>query len=101
MPSVIANPIKKLRENIAAYKVAYDHPDAHRTSNMVDRLMQRMHRHLFSTQYFHGSMTAAELSIGGWTLIQNFAPYNPQTVGIGLHNMGILRPATLERSNHR
>jgi hypothetical protein len=80
MPSVIANPIEKLRQNIAAYKVAYDHPNAHRTSNMVDRLMQRMDRHLFSTQYFHGSMTAAELSIRGWTLIQNFAPYNPQTV---------------------
>jgi len=80
MPSVIANPIKKLRENIAEYKVAYDHPNAHRTSNMVDRLMQRMDRHLFSTQYFHGSMTAAELNIRGWALIQNFAPYNPQTV---------------------
>jgi hypothetical protein len=25
-------------------------------------------------------MTAAELSIRGWTLIQNFAPYNPQTI---------------------
>jgi len=80
MPPVIANPIKKLRENIAAYKVAYDHPDAHRTSNMVDRLMQRMHRHLFSTQYFHGTMAAAQLSIRGWALIQNFAPYNPRTV---------------------
>jgi len=80
MPSVIAKPIKKLRENISEYKVAYDHPNAHRTSNMVDRLMQRMDRHLYSTQYFHGSMTAAELNIRGWTLIQNFAPYNPQTV---------------------
>ena len=80
MPSAIANPIKKLRENIAAYRVAYDHPNAHRTSNMVDRLMQRMDRHLFSTQYFHGSITAAELSIRGWTLIQNFALYNPWTV---------------------
>ncbi len=80
IPSVIANPIKKLRENIAEYKVAYDHPNAHRTSNMVDRLMQRMDRHLFSTQYFHGSMAAAELNIRGWALIQNFAPYNPQTV---------------------
>ena len=47
---------------------------------MVDRLMQRMDRHLFSTQYFHGSMNTAELSIRGWTLIQNFAPYNPQTI---------------------
>jgi len=80
MPPVIANPISKLRQNIAAYKVAYDHPKAHRTSNMVDRLMQRMDRHLFSTQYFHGSIAAAELSIRGWTLIQNFAPYNPRTV---------------------
>ena len=80
MPSVIADPIKKLRQNIAAYKVAYDHPKAHRTSNMIDRLMQRMVRHLFSTQYFHGTMAAAELSIRGWALIQNFAPYNPRTV---------------------
>jgi hypothetical protein len=69
MPSVIADPIKKLRQNIAAYKVAYDHPKAHRTSNMIDRLMQRMDRHLFSTQYFHGTMAAAELSIRGWALI--------------------------------
>jgi len=80
MPSVIADPIKKLRQNIAAYKVAYDHPKAHRTSNMIDRLMQRMDRHLFSTQYFHGTMAAAELSIRGWALIQNFAPYNPRTI---------------------
>jgi hypothetical protein len=80
MPSVIAGPIKKLHQNIAAYKVAYDHPKAHRTSNMIDRLMQRMHRHLFSTQYFHGTMAAAQLSIRGWALIQNFAPYNPRTV---------------------
>jgi hypothetical protein len=79
-PSMIAAPIEKLRQNIASYKVAYDHPKAHRTSNMVDRLMQRMHRHLFSTQYFHGSMAAAELSIRGWVLIQNFAPYNPRTI---------------------
>ena len=80
MPSVIANPVNKLRQNIAAYKVAYDHPKAHRTSNMIDRLMQRMDRHLFSTQYFHGSIAAAELSIRGWVLIHNFAPYNPRTV---------------------
>ncbi len=80
MPSVISKPIEKLRQNIAKYKAAYDHPEALRTSNMVDRLMQRMDRHLFSTQYFHGSIAAAELSIRGWALIHNFAPYNPRTV---------------------
>jgi len=47
---------------------------------MIDRLMQRMDRHLFSTQYFHGSIPASELSIRGWALIQNFAPYNPRNV---------------------
>jgi len=80
VPSVITKPIEKLRQNIAKYKAAYDHPEALRTSNMVDRLMQRMDRHLFSSQYFHGSIVAAESSIRGWTLIQNFAPYNPRTV---------------------
>jgi hypothetical protein len=80
VPSVISKPIEKLRQNITEYMVAYDHPEALRTSNMVDRLMQRMDRHLFNTQYFHGSIAAAELSIRGWALIYNFAPYNPRTV---------------------
>ena len=80
VPDVISKPIKKLRNNIKGYSNAYDHPNAHRTSNMIDRLMQRMDRHLFSTQYFHGSLTAAELSIRGWVLIHNFAPSNPRTV---------------------
>ena len=35
-----------------AYRITYYFPEAHRTSNMIDRLMQRMDRHLFSTQYF-------------------------------------------------
>lgn len=79
-PDVISDPINKLRQNITSYKAAYDFPQALRTSNMLDRLMQRMDRHLFSTQYFHGSMLAAEQSIRGWALIQNFAPSNPRTV---------------------
>jgi hypothetical protein len=93
-PDVFIKPIEKLRKNIAAYKAAYDHPGAHRTSNMLDRLMQRMDRHLFSAQYFHGTLPAAQLSIRGWALIQNFAPSNPRTVG--KHN-GLQSPA--ERLN--
>ena len=80
VPDIFVKPIEKLRNNIALYMVAYDHPKAHRTSNMLDRLMQRMDRHLFSAQYFHGSISAAKLSIRGWALIQNFAPSNPRTV---------------------
>ena len=93
-PDVFIKPIEKLRKNIAVYMVAYDHPEAHRTSNMLDRLMQRMDRHLFSAQYFHGTLSAAQLSIRGWALIQNFAPSNPRTVS--KHN-GLQSPA--ERLN--
>jgi hypothetical protein len=81
-PSTLSEPIKKLKQNISGYSPTYDFPEAHRTSNMIDRLMQRMDRHLFTTQYFHGSFQAAELSIRGWALIQNFAPWNPRTIKI-------------------
>ncbi len=80
VPEVIEGPISKLRKNIKSFSSAYDFPGAHRTSNMIDRLMQRMHRHLFSTQYFHGSLASAELGIRGWVLINNFAPWNPWTI---------------------
>ena len=80
IPEVISDKIKKLRENLPQFSQAYDFPGAHRTSNMIDRLMQRMDRHLFSTQYFHGTIESANLSIRAWALIQNFAPLNPWTV---------------------
>jgi hypothetical protein len=80
LPDTISKPIMKLKDNILRYSKCYDLPGCHRTSNMVDRLMQRMDRHLFSTFYFHGSLSAAELSIRGWALIHNFAPCNPITV---------------------
>lgn len=80
VPDVISVKIKKLRDNLPQFSQAYDFHGAHRTSNMVDRLMQRMDRHLFSTKYFHGTMKSANLSIRAWALIQNFAPLNPWTV---------------------
>ena len=79
-PDSVLNPIKKLRKNIAKYSVAYKHPGCHRTSNMIDRLMQGMNQHLYNTKYFHGSHNSAERNIRGWALIKNFAPQNPTTV---------------------
>jgi len=80
IPSILLDKIGKLRNNLRSFTTAYDFPDAHRTSNMVDRLMQRMDKHLFNTQYFHGNKLSAELNIRGWALILNFAPSNPFTV---------------------
>jgi len=79
-PDVILEKIEKFREKLSQFTKAYDFPGAHRTSNMIDRLMQRMDRHLFSTQYFHGNLESANLNIRAWALIQNFAPLNPWTV---------------------
>lgn len=80
LPDVILKPISNLKKNPAEYSKAYDIPGCCRTSNMIDRLMQRMDRHLFSTFYFHGGLDSAELGIGGWALIHNFAPCSPHTV---------------------
>jgi hypothetical protein len=90
LPDVIMKKIEKLRHDLSSYTGAYDHPAAHRTSNMVDRLMQRMDHHLFATQFLHGSLHSAELGIRAWALILNFAPSNPLTVAE--HN-GLQSPA--------
>lgn len=79
VPSVILEKLRKLRTNRSAYTIAYDFPRAHRTSNMLDRVMQRMDRFLFSMQYFHGTKQSAIYTIRGWSLIFNFAPWNPYT----------------------
>ncbi len=80
LPAFMREKIDKLRANAASFTAAYAFPEAYRTSNLLDRLMQRMDRHLFNTQYFHGSRAAAEYSIRAWALIHNFAPSNPYTV---------------------
>lgn len=80
IPDFIVEKLEKLRKNLPSYSAAYDFPGAFRTSNMLDRLMQRMDRHLFSAQYYHGTRVSANLNIRAWALIQNFAPFNPRTI---------------------
>jgi hypothetical protein len=78
VPSFILEKIEKLRDKSILFTKAYDFPEAPRTTNMVDRLMRPMDKHLFCRQYFHGSLETAELSIRSWVIIQNFAPSNPK-----------------------
>jgi hypothetical protein len=80
VPQLIVEKIEKLGKKLPLYSSAYDSPGAHRTSNMLDRLMQRMDRHLFDMQFFHGEKASANRSIRSWALVQNFAPSNPNTV---------------------
>ena len=79
------------------WKIAYNYPEGHRTSNMLDRVMRCMNRYFFDGQHLHGSREAGELHCRGWALLFNFAPWNPAAAKI---NGGWNSPA--ERLNkHR
>ncbi len=67
--------VMKLCDRAHDYATAYHHPSCQRTSNMLDRLMQKMDRYLFMMRYFHGHLQSAELGIRAWALAQNFLPY--------------------------
>ncbi len=64
----------------AQFTRSYDYPTAHRTSNMVDRLMKFLDRACFNGQYFHGTLEAAEQRVRAWALLWNFCPSSPETV---------------------
>jgi hypothetical protein len=60
------------------FALAFEHPDAHRTSNMLDRHMEPMDRCLHSARYFHGHLMSGEYQIRAWALFHNFQPYCPR-----------------------
>lgn len=71
--------IRKLCRHAAQFKVAYQFPHAHRTSNMVDRLMNHQDRLLYTMQYFHGNKQSARLYLRSMALVWNFHPYGAKT----------------------
>jgi hypothetical protein len=75
---VVLNKILRLCEKSRVFQVFYDHRSAHRTSNMIDRLMDRQDRFLYIMKYFHGHFISAELGIRAWAILMNFGPYCPR-----------------------
>ncbi len=71
--------MRKLCRRAAQFKVAYQFPMAHRTSNMVERLMNHQERLLYTMQYFHGDKKSARLYLRSMALIWNFHPYGART----------------------
>lgn len=70
--------VNKLCAKADSFLLAFDHPAAHRTSNMIDRHMEPMARCLFSARFFHGHWSSAEKQIRAWALLHNFWPYCPR-----------------------
>ena len=57
----------------------YDFENAYRTSNMIDRTMDKMDKFLYLRKYFHGDLQVAENTIRAYSLFFNFRPYCPKT----------------------
>ena len=72
--------IAELCEKAPRFKAAFSAPDAYRTSNMIDRLMNYRDRVLYAMQYFHGSHKSAVLYLRSMALLWNFHPYGTKTV---------------------
>jgi hypothetical protein len=70
--------IRKLGAKVERFVLAYQHPQAHRTSNMLDRHMDGMARWLADARAFPGHWTSAERHICSWALMHNFWPYCPR-----------------------
>ena len=70
--------LEKLWAKTESYAVAYDHPGCHRTSNTVDRPMNRLCRLMYAGRGLHGHQGSSELRLRGWALLMNFRPYAPR-----------------------
>jgi hypothetical protein len=75
-------PVREMQEKLWAktesYTVAYAHPGCHRTSNAVDRPMNRLCRLMYAGRGLHGHQGSSELRLRGWALLENFRPYAPR-----------------------
>ncbi len=76
-PGVVRDKVLALCAKAPRFALAYDHPNAYRTSTLLDRLRRWQDRFLFNRQYFHRSAEAAERGIRAWALLSNFRPYSP------------------------
>jgi len=78
-PETVRQKLLNLKAKSAKFQKAYDFPDAYRTSNPLDRLMNYQDRVLYSMQYFHRSKDAARLQLRAMALLWNFHPYGSRT----------------------
>lgn len=66
----------KLCQRTNHYLTAFDYPQASRTSNTVDRLMNYQDRKLYAMRYFHHSTKSARLAVRAIAMLWNFHPYS-------------------------
>jgi hypothetical protein len=78
--------LEKLWNRAESYVAAYGHPGCHRTSNAVDRPMNRLCRLMYAGRGLHGHQGSSESRLRGWALLTNFRPYAPRSNRTRLHD---------------
>jgi hypothetical protein len=68
--------VNKLHTQQTRCQVAYAHPQAARTSNAVDRLLDATDRLLYARRHLHGERATALLALRALVLQWNFHPYS-------------------------
>ena len=81
----VAEMTSKLWKRKEQYAAAYDQPGCYRTSNQVDRPMNRIRRVLYSGRGLHGHRRTSELHLRGLALLNNFRPFAPRSNVSRLH----------------
>jgi hypothetical protein len=78
-PGAVQDTVLKLCDQKDRFMPAYDFPEAARTSNGVDRLMNYLDRVLYAMGYFHGRELTAHLAVRAMALQWNFHTYGRRT----------------------
>ncbi len=71
----VAEMVDKACHRRTDFTPAYDCPQAARTTNAVDRLLNQLDRVLYAMRYCHGHRASARLAVRAWALQWNFHPY--------------------------
>ena len=79
LTGIVLSKVESLCKKRALWKLAFDHPDGHRTSNMLDRVMRSMNRCFDQELHLHGSVESANRHCHAWALLYNFSPWHPAT----------------------
>jgi hypothetical protein len=67
--------VEKLWKRTEDYVAAYAHPGCRRTSNAVDRPMNRLCRLMYAGRGLHGHQASSQRRLRGWALLLNFRPF--------------------------
>jgi hypothetical protein len=86
LPQAVQQGLDKLQQRAPQFKLTFALPDAYRTSNQVDRLMNYQDRILYAMQYFHGTKESMRQGLRAMAFLWNFHPYSRKVQAMEPHS---------------